>query len=556
MITANPEAGLTSPSLPGISNSNVELVSPIKVRTLPFTTPAVLEVYVDTSSLAVGSHVGRMGFYFNIKTTSTHEYSASPLFVPVSVTVQPSSQTLNVTTSTVPMWQLAAKQGCSYMNCRAANDIAPMSTVMSFDSSDPSTSFRFSLPRSVNGLRVFATGGSTNTPTLNGETWQCRTPCKMVLQVDAPTFAPGTYTLQLPISAPGTANPSMSIPVSLTIVRATLLLNTLDMRFQYTPGGQLPPIQQLRFETDTGQPMSVQISTTDRWITGIRSATVTVPSALEIGINPSGLTAGTYNGTINISVPGVSSVQVRITLVVSPDLRPTISQVVNAASFIPVISPGSWISIYGTNLSKNVRTMNASPWLPLNSEGVSVQLRGTTSIHNLLLHYLDPGQINAFVPHEIGPDFGTEPELTVVTPSGTTNKKVSLAPISPALFSYAANGVRFASAVHPDGVIVGIVPGTLPARPGSIISLYGTGFGQTNPLSMSVNGPVEPKLLGSEVKAYLNGRELKVLYAGLVGIGLYQFNVEIPADTPEGDHPVGLVISGQETVHVLIPVRQ
>ena len=40
-----------------------------------------------------------------------------------------------------------------------------------------------------------------------------------------------------------------------------------------------------------------------------------------------------------------------------------------------------------------------------------------------------------------------------------------------------------------------------------------------------------------------------VLFAGLVGVGLYQFNVTIP-DLPDGDHPVAAAVGGVRTQSV------
>ena len=62
------------------------------------------------------------------------------------------------------------------------------------------------------------------------------------------------------------------------------------------------------------------------------------------------------------------------------------------------------------------------------------------------------------------------------------------APVAPELFAIFVNGARYAAAVYPDGSYVGSVgvlgaAATRPAKPGDVISLFGAGFGRTNPVA-------------------------------------------------------------------------
>jgi uncharacterized protein (TIGR03437 family) len=103
---------------------------------------------------------------------------------------------------------------------------------------------------------------------------------------------------------------------------------------------------------------------------------------------------------------------------------------------------------------------------------------------------------------------------------------------------------------------VGTIPGTTPAKPGSVISLYGTGFGQTTPPMSNVNGTFAPRTLASDVAISIEGHPVKLLWAGMVGIGLYQFNVELPSDLPDGDHALAMQIAGTTTESVNLPFKQ
>jgi uncharacterized protein (TIGR03437 family) len=286
------------------------------------------------------------------------------------------------------------------------------------------------------------------------------------------------------------------------------------------------------------------------------------PFNINVGVNPTGLGVGTYKGQVVITTglfnnPSVQTVDVSLT--VAPDTRPVVTSVVNAASFKPSIGPGAWISVIGNNLAPSV-AQATSTFLPLTLNGVSVKLSCVNGfqvgVYDLLVHYVSPTQINAFVPHEIGTTLlNSSCNMIATVPTGTTSFTITCQALAPALFSYGTE--HYAAAVFSDGVIVGTIPGTRPARGGSVISLYGTGFGQTTPAVSNVNGGLSsPRVLASDVVVLVAGQQVKLLWAGMVGIGLYQFNVELPEILAIGDYPVTIQISGIETEKAMLPVRQ
>ena len=108
-----------------------------------------------------------------------------------------------------------------------------------------------------------------------------------------------------------------------------------------------------------------------------------------------------------------------------------------------------------------------------------------------------------------------------------------------------------------------LVPGGQPAKPGSIVTLYGTGFGAENPaIATGALAPDGPAPLVTPITVTVGSTTLPasdVLYAGAspgsLG-GLYQFNVRIPASTPSGPTPVTITIGGFQTQSgVTIPVQ-
>jgi uncharacterized protein (TIGR03437 family) len=107
-----------------------------------------------------------------------------------------------------------------------------------------------------------------------------------------------------------------------------------------------------------------------------------------------------------------------------------------------------------------------------------------------------------------------------------------------------------------------LVPGAAPAKAGDIVSLFGTGFGDTTPAVASGEMPGGQAALVNSVAVTIGTTLLSssdILYAGLSPgsiSGLYQFNVRIPEGTPSGDVPVSMVISGVQTqTGTTIPIQ-
>jgi uncharacterized protein (TIGR03437 family) len=211
--------------------------------------------------------------------------------------------------------------------------------------------------------------------------------------------------------------------------------------------------------------------------------------------------------------------------------------VVNGGSFLPGIAPGTWITIQGSNLASSTRSWNDSDFsgtaLPTQLDNVSVTVNGKPAY----VSYISPSQLNV-----LSPDDSTVGNLQVEvkTPGGA--KVVAAASqdtYSPALFTFTAGIVTYAAAVHADGSLIGP---DAPCKPGETIMLFGTGFGPAKPASPS--GQLSPAAaLSAPVSVTIGGVDANVQYAGLVGAGLDQFNVQIP-NVPDGDVGVRLTVGG------------
>jgi uncharacterized protein (TIGR03437 family) len=87
---------------------------------------------------------------------------------------------------------------------------------------------------------------------------------------------------------------------------------------------------------------------------------------------------------------------------------------------------------------------------------------------------------------------------------------------------------------------------TRPVKPGETLTLFGVGFGPTNPFvpAGKVFSGEAPTI--NQVTISIGGVAANVSFAGITEAGLYQFNITVPNIGP-GDLPVQAVLVGVET---------
>jgi uncharacterized protein (TIGR03437 family) len=240
---------------------------------------------------------------------------------------------------------------------------------------------------------------------------------------------------------------------------------------------------------------------------------------------------------------------------------PTISAngVVNAASFQPGIAPNSWATILGSNLATTTDNWNNSivnGRLPATLAGVSVTVGGRPAY----LSYVSPTQINLLVP-----DIAPGPAPVIVTNPGGTSAAfaVTVNQYGPAFFVWPGNQAvatrqDFSFAARA-GTFAGLA--TLPARPGDVIILWGTGFGPTIPATpVGIQVPSDriyststlPAVTINNVPATVYGAALAPGFAGL-----YQVAIEVPGSLADGDWPVQAGVGGATSPSgVVLAVRR
>ena len=246
-----------------------------------------------------------------------------------------------------------------------------------------------------------------------------------------------------------------------------------------------------------------------------------------------------------------------------PTPVPAISSggVVNAASLQPGVSAGSWVTIQGSNLAGSTRAWGSSDFaggaLPTELDGVSVKIDGKPAY----VAFISPAQINVQAPA----DSALGPVPVEVTYNGSTSPPgtAQLQAVSPAFFLWSG---KYAVATRPDFSLAagaGLLQGvdTVPAKPGDVVILWGTGFGATNPaVTSGVVPPANPVAnVANPITVTIGNIAATVVGAAVSpGIpGLYQIAVQVPDSVPDGDLAVVAQVSGiQSSSSILLSVKR
>ena len=159
--------------------------------------------------------------------------------------------------------------------------------------------------------------------------------------------------------------------------------------------------------------------------------------------------------------------------------------------------------------------------------------------------YNGPTQLNFVVPPTAIPNASASLQIS----SGSSllfATPLQIADASPALFTANQSGTGRASVLNQDYTYNGADAPAVPAARGSVVMVYGTGFGVANPL-----GQDGLSWLASAVSAIIGGLPAEVTFAGLAPgytPGLQQINIRIPDDCPTGAAvPIRLQIGGKST---------
>jgi uncharacterized protein (TIGR03437 family) len=220
--------------------------------------------------------------------------------------------------------------------------------------------------------------------------------------------------------------------------------------------------------------------------------------------------------------------------------------VTNGASFAAGVVSGSWTTIFGSNFTSVTRdwtgAIDAQGNFPTSLEGVSVTIDGKPAY----VYFISPNQLNVQAPDLAGKTGPVEVKVRNAAGESAPVNAVAAREL-PGLFLFPHATKKYPAAVRSDGVFIGpagLFQGvtTVPAKPGDVILLFGTGFGPTNPAvapGRVFNGAAP---LTNTLQMQIGGVTVTPAFAGLSSSGLNQFNLMVP-DLPNGEQRVAMTIN-------------
>jgi uncharacterized protein (TIGR03437 family) len=287
---------------------------------------------------------------------------------------------------------------------------------------------------------------------------------------------------------------------------------------------------------------------------------------LIVGLNQNGLQDGALiNLLISVSPSALSGVYtLHVTNVVGTDssgqavvitgadgsitIQPEVGkgpqlQVLSAASWLAgAVSPGEIITLTGSSIGPTTAQLPPEPPSSINLGGTAVLFDGTPAP----LLYAASNQINAVVPYNVSGKAATQLQV-VAQGQPLATLSVPVVPVAPAIFTLDSSGVGPGAILNQD---LTVNSSSNPATVGSVIAIYATGGGQTDP--QGVDGQIQTSPLphpSQGVSVLIGGVTCTVTYAGgapgLIS-GALQVNAVVPTGIAPGPTVPVLLVIGTE----------
>lgn len=304
-------------------------------------------------------------------------------------------------------------------------------------------------------------------------------------------YLPASFSGLVPITVlTNTGQTSINIMATPAPVIA---ITPSSLKFSYTVSGTAPPAQSIQVANSGGGTLTWSASTTATWL----ALSVSAPSTLSVSILPSGLGAGTYTGSIQITAVGASNRAVSIPVslsVAAATAMPPFTVALSTAGQIEPFAAQSIVSAYGTNLG-------TSP------NSTTVTVTDSAGVARLApLFYVSPVQVNFEIP--AGTAIGSA-TVGIQNQNGTTQTAtIQIGNVSPGLFTLNGSGLAAAwvlpvtSEQQPLQPVYQVVSGSVepllinlgPSTEETYLEMYGTGTRNAKNITAVVGGLAVPVL--------------------------------------------------------------
>ena len=424
---------------------------------------------------------------------------------------------------------------------------APADQTLTISSDSGTLSYSASLATTTGGSWLIAKTAATG-----------NTPGQITIGVTSfSSLKPGPYSGSITIAAQASNSPVL-VNVTLTVLAAPAI--TIASPTSFTINAVASTTSNLTNESivlasgGVPQHFTAQATTTKggSWLS-VGPTQGDTPATLTATINSGGLAVGNYTGTVVITPLLGGSLSVSITLNVTQP-QPALTAVTNAASFASgPVSGGEIVTLFGSTIGPTTLvTFHITEFGRLDTSLADTQVFFDGFAAPLV--YTSADKVSVIVPYEVAGN----PTTTVFVQylgQRSNSMTIPVAASAPGIFTLDTAGQG--AILNQDTSVNSTNNG---ADPGSVISIFATGEGQTDPggVDGSITGTVLRKPL-QQVTVQIGGQTADVSYAGAAPgepAGVIQVNAKIPSSVPRGA-PVPVVIkignaSSQDGVTVAI----
>jgi minor extracellular serine protease Vpr len=229
-----------------------------------------------------------------------------------------------------------------------------------------------------------------------------------------------------------------------------------------------------------------------------------------------------------------------------------IANAASAASAAPV-APGSYISIFGSNLSDFTDSASSAN-LPLAIDLVNVSFDVPSAGISVPGHliYVSSNQVNVQVPWELQGQSSAQVKVTIDYTYGNV-VTLPLSNFAPAFFEASAGAVAALDGTNKP------ITSANPALRGQVVQLFANGLGPVSnqPASGEPAGSSPLAQTTNPATVMIGGQTANVLFSGLAPgfAGLYQINAVVPAGITPGTSTITVSIGGATSKASGIPVQ-
>ncbi|MGH7185481.1 MAG: hypothetical protein ACREIB_04280, partial [Pseudomonadota bacterium] len=231
---------------------------------------------------------------------------------------------------------------------------------------------------------------------------------------------------------------------------------------------------------------------------------------------------------------------------------------VNAASYADTVAPGSIAALFSSNLTSQASQAATTIPLPTTLAGLTVKVNGLTAP----LFFASASQINLQAPGGLAPGSATVEVFSDGSTTPVASGSVKVADAAPGIFTIDQSGRNQAIALNSDlsrNADFDRLPGSRPEAGGSVVVIYATGAGATNPLvadGQAAPGSPLARATGATTVT-IGGIAADVQFSGLAPgfVGLWQINAVIPASLPTNiNTPLLVSLKGNPSLQTTLAV--